>query len=422
MSDARDGAGRFPRVFHVAILLEVFERLAFYGAYVNLAVYLSDTVGLSDVENGVLLGWFAAARAWLPVATGALSDRIGFRRSLLASFALYIVAYGALVAFPFRVGAWCSVLGMAFAGAFLKPVIPAAVRRYSPKGRESLGFSAFYASVNAGSVIGKTGAKIVRTAVSLRMSLFNSVLASVLALVLTALLFFEPGDREGDTEVAGAAGDKAEKPGFLESLGAAAKNPRFVIFLLLVSGYYLLIEQFYQTFPVYIRRQLGEGAPREYITLINPAAIALLQIPMGWLTKRTPPILAMTVGILVGSASMLLMGSLPTLAGACGSFFVFAIAEMIYSPRYYEYVSSFAPKGREGLYMGLALMPFGLGGLVGGVLSGRLIARYLPKDGVLQPLHVWGTYAAIGVVCAVCLGAFGVVTAVASRRASSSVR
>lgn len=158
----------FPRVFWVAIGLEVLERLAFYGVYINLGVYLTQPVGLSDQENGALLGLFALVRAWLPVGTGALADRLGFRRSLLLSFAFYIVAYAALFAFPSRAGAWSAVFGMAFAGAFLKPVIPGTVRRYAPKGRETQGFSIFYASVNAGSVVGKIATKIVRTLVSLR--------------------------------------------------------------------------------------------------------------------------------------------------------------------------------------------------------------------------------------------------------------
>lgn len=108
------------------------EHLAFYGVYINLGVYLTQTVGLSDKENGALLGLFALVRAWLPVGTGALADRLGFRRALLLSFAFYVLAYAALFAFPSRVGAWSAVFGMAFAGAFLKPVIPGAVRRCAP--------------------------------------------------------------------------------------------------------------------------------------------------------------------------------------------------------------------------------------------------------------------------------------------------
>ncbi len=415
----------FPRVFWVAIGLEVLERLAFYGVYINLGVYLTQTVGLSDQENGALLGLFALVRAWLPVGTGALADRLGFRRSLLLSFAFYIVAYAALFAFPSRAGAWSAVFGMAFAGAFLKPVIPGTVRRYAPKGRETQGFSIFYASVNAGSVVGKIATKIVRTLVSLRASMVNSVLACLVGLGVAYFAFFEPSAKPASGARAGdpvpPPPDPAEPPAavpevlptppapFLASLGAALTDVRFVGFLVVVSGYYLLIEQFYQTFPVYIVRVFGEKAPREEITLINPLSIALFQVFMGRLTKKLPALPAMAFGVFVGALSMALMGAVPTLWGAAGSFFVFALAEMIYSPRYYEYVSSFAPKGREGLYMGLSLAPFGIGGLVGGVLSGRLIARYLPKGGPAQPLRVWGTYALIGLGCAAALAIFAFV-------------
>ncbi|HEY4121017.1 MAG TPA: hypothetical protein VGM56_24305, partial [Byssovorax sp.] len=78
----------FSRVFWAALGLEFLERLAFYGVYVNLAVYLTGTVGLGDVENGSLLGVFALVRSWVPVVTGTLADRIGFRRSLVIAFAL----------------------------------------------------------------------------------------------------------------------------------------------------------------------------------------------------------------------------------------------------------------------------------------------------------------------------------------------
>lgn len=404
-TDLSPKAPPFPPVFRTAIVLELLERMAFYGVYINLGVYLAESARMSDAQVGVLLGGFALARSWLPVLTGAVSDRVGFRKSLVLSFVFYAAAYTALIAFPSKLGAWASVLAIAFAGAFLKPVIPATVRRYSPRGLESKGFSIFYASVNAGSVIGKVAAKLVRTAFSVRASFVNAVVASLLGLGVVLGYFHEPEQEapaDGDAEATGAA-----QPSFLRSLSLAGSDKRFVAFLAVVAGYYLLIEQFYQTFPTYIQRQIGPDAPREYITLINPLSIALLQLGVARLTRALPPVVAMSSGIALGAVSMALMGLFPSLWGACASFFVFALAEMVYSPRYYEYVSSFAPKGREGMYMGLALVPAGLGGLVGGVLSGRLIEAYLPKGGPTQPLRVWGSYALIGLVCAAAMALFG---------------
>ncbi len=402
----------FPRVFYIANALELLERLAFYGVYVNLVVYLHDEAHLDDVETGSLLGLFALVRSWLPVPVGGLADRLGFRKSLVISFALYAVAYALLFAVPAsaaaggiglaRGSAYAAVLGMAVGGSFLKPVIPGCVQRYAPPARRGAGFAVFYAMINTGSVVGKTLAKVVRTAVSLRATVLTSVVASAFALGVTLAAFREPEAPrgEGPAPAARPAGEE------LARIVAALRNVRLVVFLTLVSGYYLLLEQFYQTFPPYIVRAFGENAPREYITLINPLAIATLQIFVARLTRRLEPLAAMIGGICLGATSMLVMGLFPSIAGACAAFFVFAFAEMVYTPRFYEYVGSFAPRGQEGLYMGIAFVPQGVGGLAGGVLSGRLIARYLPKGGPLEPLTVWGTYAGLGLGCALVLLAF----------------
>jgi MFS family permease len=237
--------------------------------------------------------------------------------------------------------------------------------------------------------------------------MINAVVACALALAVAVSAYREP-----EAAPAASPGERphgapaAPATSALADLIVAFSQVRLVVFLVCISGYYLLIEQFYQTFPVYIVRSFGEDAPREYITLINPAAIAVFGVLVGRLTKRISPLWAMAFGVLLAAGSMLAMGAMPTLAGACLSFLVFAVAEMILSPRYYEYVSSFAPRGREGLYMGLAIAPLGIGGLVGGVLSGQLITRYLPKGGPGAPLAVWGTYAAIGVGCSALLAVY----------------
>lgn len=405
-----DSVRPFPRIFWVALLLELLERLAFYGVYINLSVYLGKTVGLTDMETGRLLGVFALVRSWVPLGAGILADRIGFRQSLSISFSLYAISYGLLYLLPMRWGAWIAVLGMAVAGAFLKPVIPATVRLYAPEERRTVGFSYFYASVNAGSVVGKTLTKIVREMVSLRASMLNAIVACLVGLGIAITMFREP---KSTTEIAAEAKKPAQNP--LADLWFAAKNAQLSLFILLLSGYYLLIEQFYQTFPTYIVRSFGETVPREYITLINPLSIALLQVFVGRMTSKLAAPMAISLGVLVGAVSMLLMGAIPSLAGACGSFFVFALAEMILSPRLYEYICSFAPKGREGMYMGIAIIPAGVGGGIGGVLSGYLISKYLPENGARNPLAVWGAYAVIGVVCASLL--FGYGRWVARRRA-----
>src|ERR1043165_8887172 len=83
-------------------------------------------------------------------------------------------------------------MGMAIGGGFLKTVIPGTVRRHAPADRQATGFSLFYASVNAGSVIGKVLTKIVREMVSLRAAMLNAIVACAIGLAVALGAYHEP--------------------------------------------------------------------------------------------------------------------------------------------------------------------------------------------------------------------------------------
>ena len=109
---------------------------------------------------------------------------------------------------------------------------------------------------------------------------------------------------------------------------------------------------------------------------------------------------------------MLVMGAIPTLAGACLSGAIFAFAEMTFSPRFYDYIASFAPKGKAGMYMGLAFVPVrdrrvdrrpGVG------LPDREVP---PEGGRARPASRSGrSTPASALVCALAMVVYGVATA-----------
>ncbi len=381
----------FPPTFYYANGIELFERLAHYGMYVGLALYLTNVVGYGDIAVGGLLGNFRFVASLAPVPCGAIADRITFKRSLILAFCLYALGYIGLFAYPTQALAPLALLFLAVGGGFMKPVITGTVIRTAPKGRQVEGFAVFYRMINAGSVVGKSLAYLVRVLVTLRYVMITSVFASLAALALAVFGYTEP--------TRGAA----EKSSFLATLrgyGSALKNLRFSLFLVLFAGFYFMAEQFYMTFPKYVTRHIDPKAPLEIITLINPALIAVGQ---GFISRRMKgfhPLTTMVFGVLLASLSMLVMGALPTLVGACLSGAIFACAEMTFSPRFYAYIASFAPPGKEGMYMGLAFVPAAIGAWIGGQVSGHMIQHYLPAEGARSPFTVWSTYAALGLVCA----------------------
>ena len=47
--------------FTAAIVVELFERAAYYGCFIALSLYLTDRVGFTDVETGWVIALFAAS-------------------------------------------------------------------------------------------------------------------------------------------------------------------------------------------------------------------------------------------------------------------------------------------------------------------------------------------------------------------------
>jgi len=395
---------KFPPTFYYANAIELFERMAHYGFYIGLALYLSTVVGMNDIEVGMTLGNFRFVGSLAPIPCGAIADRISFKRSLMIAFAGYSIAYGTILFVPEKAFVVGALMLAAVSGGFMKPVIMGTVVRTSPPGRQTDGFAVFYRMINGGSVVGKTIAYFVRWLVGIRYVATTSVLASLTSLGIAAFLYQEPND--------GAA--KASKgPGLGEVLrgyAEALKNVRFTAFLLIFAGYYFMIEQFYMTFPQYMTRHIDKDAPLEIITLINPAAIAIGQGVVTRIMKRFQPVTTMILGVLIGSLSMATMGLVPSIAGACLSGAIFALAEMTFSPRFYDFIGSFAPKGKAGMYMGLAFVPSAIGAWIGGQVSGPLIKEYLPKEGPRNPLLIWSIYAGLGVVCAAAMLVYRQVT------------
>ncbi|MBX3189540.1 MAG: MFS transporter [Labilithrix sp.] len=408
------GPQKFPPTFYYANAIELLERLAHYGFYIGLSLYLTKIVKMGDIEVGILLGNWRFAASMAPIPCGAIADRISFKRSLILAFSLYSTAYAGILLFPVRSVVIPCLFLAAIAGGFMKPVIMGTVVRTSPPGRQTEGFGVFYRMINAGSVIGKSLAYGVRRVVALRFVAATSIVASLAALALAIFAYKEPDGLDEDQKREKGEKVKTEAaPALRETLrgyATALKNPRFTSFLLIFAGFYFMSEQFYMTFPKYVTRHIDEKAPLEMITLVNPACIALFQGRMTKLTKSIDPVWTMALGVSIGAVAMLVMGAVPTIAGACLSGAIFAFAEMTFSPRFFDFIASFGTKAKSGMYMGMAFVPSAIGAWLGGQASGFLIAKHIPENGPHDPLAIWSTYALLGMLCAVGMVVYGLLT------------
>ena len=157
----------FPAAFYVANTMEIFERLAWYGMYTLLASYIMTPstqggLGLGNTERGLIMGVVPFFLYLFPVISGALADRFGYRKMFLLSFTLMAPSYYFL-GYATNLGSFISLFMLIALGAgIFKPVVIATISRNTNDANRGLGFGIFYMMVNIGGFLGPVLAPIIQ--------------------------------------------------------------------------------------------------------------------------------------------------------------------------------------------------------------------------------------------------------------------
>jgi len=420
--EVREG---FERPFWVANLTELFERLAYYATFSVLAIYLHETLQFSEEQSGDLIGFFSAVVWFLPILGGTLADWLGFRKSLALAYLVLGAGYfllGSLSApwmAPLRESMPLTTLVVlvlavpACGPAIVKPCVVGTTARSSRENVRSIGYSIYYTLVNVGSTFGPLVALAVRRSLGIENVFRVSSGCALLMFVAVVLFYREPRG-------AGAPGQTSFGQAF-RNLFTVLGNFKFMLFLVIFSGYWIIFWQEFIALPLFLRGHVNPNSDVEFLLTVDPLTVIFLQIAISQWTSKIRPFPAMTLGILVTSLSWvvfaladltwLIDGSWrigPWTISATGvpvwgiaALVILAVGEMIQSPRFYEYVSRLAPAGQQGVYMGFAFLPIAIGSALAGMIGGRLVA-YFGQAG-REPQNLWWVVAAIGMVTALLL-------------------
>jgi len=210
-----------------------------------------------------------------------------------------------------------------------------------------------------------------------------SSITSFLLLIGTVIFFTEPVPLE-ETEA------RTFKKVFSEMV-LVFGNIRFLVFLLIFSGFWMMFWQIFYSFPFYVTEVLNY--PKfEILETVDAWFIILFTVPIAALVKKWKPFTAMITGVLIASLSWFIVGIVPTVSGAIIGVAMFALGEATQAPRFYDYVSSLAPKHQIGTFMGFAFLPIAIGSFSAGIIADWLRSSYLNST----PAMMWYSLSAIG--------------------------
>jgi POT family proton-dependent oligopeptide transporter len=405
LSEIRTG---FELSFWIANITEIFERLSYYAVFSSLALYLNQVLAFPSSQAAGLSGIFGGAVWVMAIFGGALADRIGFRRALSAAYCILACAYflvgsiGAPWLAPVRavvpLGLLAGVILFlpALGVALVKPSVVGTTAHASKENVRSIGYAIYYTMVNIGATAGPFAAGWIHSRLP-PQAVFLLAALSVFAMFFVVLAFYkEPRAAKAVSLV------PAESIG--RNLRTVLSNGRFVLFLLIFSGYWIVYWQQFLILPIYVHDYVNAKADTAYILMTDPAIVITCTVLVSALTRTIASFRAIVLGCTVSSLAWLVIAFKPGVATAVASLVLVALGEITLSPRYYEYVSRLAPAGQQGTYMGFSFLPIGIGSIVGGWFGGLLLHRF--GEVMHRPQWIWLALTAFGMATALLLAIY----------------
>lgn len=396
---------KYNTTFWASNIIELFERWAWYGFYMVFALYLvnsKDTgaLGLTQAQKGIIMGTGSMLLYFLPVITGAIADKIGYKRILFLSFTLYISGFYMIKTFDTFGWMFFAFVWTCVGGAFFKPIISAMIARNTTDETSSIGFGIFYMMINIGGFIGPFIAGILMQK-TWDYVFYMSMITIGVNYLITFFFFKEPVTKQEKTSLG-----KSIVQAFI-SIGITLKNWRYVMFLVIMILFWTAFNQLYYSFPVFIdqwvdtsvlydginkvwpwlAKSIGtENADITAPTLLSMDSffIIVFQLMVSAFVMRFRPLAAMMGGILVLAGGLGLMFSNQSGWLILLGILIFGLGEMASSPKFTEYVGRIAPADQKALYMGTSFLPIAAGHQLAGWLSGDVYEKISDKIYLLQ--------------------------------------
>lgn len=428
-------------------IINFLDCTAYFAILTIAAVFLSDDLGLTDVQAGYTIMVFTSATTLMLLVSGMYTDWLGIRKSMnismIALFALRLamVAVALVPGLPHR-GILAGVLFFLMAPfmAGVQTIFQAACQRYTTKRSRSAGFNLWYLFMNIGAAAAGFMIDVIRKLLHLpNVHIFTmGVVTAALCLVVGTVLVRRENQLVSHDDPPEAAKTEAvvvRKPP-LQILKAVVREPTFwrlLVLIALILGVRAVYTYMYLLMPKYWLRTIGPEAAIGTLNAINPIGIVIGLILFIPITNKFNIFNMLVYGSMFSALALFPLAVPWTVYGAdiVTAHYVMAllcmilltIGEVVWSPKLYEYTAAIAPKGQEGTYLGFSMIPWFLAKTIVSALSGYMLERWSPEkvtvNGAAVPLkqamldhHVtyWHSPAAMWLILGVyamagCIGA-----------------
>ncbi len=144
---------KYTPMFWLTIMFEFFERGSYYGMMSVLSVYFTDVLMFQKESVGIIKSTIQPLLYFLPIITGALADRFGYRKMLTIAFSFLGIGYFFVAKATSYGLVFLALVVMAIGAGTFKPIISGSIARLTDKSNSSEAFGIYYWSINLGAFL-----------------------------------------------------------------------------------------------------------------------------------------------------------------------------------------------------------------------------------------------------------------------------
>jgi len=405
--EKKPGISSFSKNYWVVILMEFFERGSYYGMMSILSVYMTDQLNFTKESVGVIKSTIQPLLYILPILSGAIGERFGYRKTLIFAFIFLGLGYFLTSQTTEYAMVFASLIIMAVGAGAFKPMISGTIARETNESNSTLGFGIFYWSINLGAFLFPLIlVPYIKSTFGWQYVMMASAIGTSAMLIPTLFIYKEPQKPENTKTIYEV----------LKGALMVLTDVRFIGLIVIYSGFWILYFQMFDSVLWYVQAYVDATSVNnfvngvfssvgiepnwkfdiEHVTVINAGTIILLQIVVSNIVKHTKALPTMIAGIAMGTVGMGILAINTNIWVFMLGIVIFSIGEMTAHPKFISYVGLIAPEDKKALYLGYAFLYGVLGSFIGGILGANLYVHFV--DNLNQPSTLWMIFSMIGVV------------------------
>jgi dipeptide/tripeptide permease len=183
---------KFSSQFWLVVMFEFFERGAYYGMMSFISQYFVESLGFPKENVGVIKGVIQPLLYFLPILSGAIADRFGYRKVLMVAFTLLGGGYFLTSQMTSYTAVFAALVIMGFGAGTFKPLISGTIAKITDESNSTQAFGIYYWSINMGAFLFPLILVPILKSMNPIYVIIASGICTAAMLIPTALFFKEP--------------------------------------------------------------------------------------------------------------------------------------------------------------------------------------------------------------------------------------